>query len=83
MDRVGGTMKNVVLSDKKSGKYMMNIPKPFVKYADEKIIAVTTFYMSKKEVKQSRISNDCSKCPRNSSNLQNHPLYQQGKSFMQ
>ena len=50
MDGVGGTIKNIVFRDVKSGKCLINTPKDFAMYADQKITAITTIYLPQEEV---------------------------------
>ena len=46
MDGIGGTLKNAVYSDVKSGKAIINYAKEFAEYADKTIKGISFKYMS-------------------------------------
>ena len=46
MDGIGGTLKNTVYRDVKSGKTIINDAKEFAEYAPKTIKGISTLYMS-------------------------------------
>ena len=50
MDGIGGTLKNAVYRDVKSGKAISNDAQEFAEYADKTIIRISCLYMSSDDV---------------------------------
>ena len=50
MDGIGGTLKNAVYRDVKSGKTTVNDAKEFAEYADKTIKGILFLYMSSDDV---------------------------------
>ena len=50
MDRIGGTLKNAVYRDVKSGKAIIKDAKEFAEYADKAIKGISSLYMSSDDV---------------------------------
>ena len=50
MDEIGGTLKNAVYCDVKSGKAISNDAQEFAEYADKTIIRISCLYMSSDDV---------------------------------
>ena len=50
MDGIGGTLKNAVYLDVRSGRAIINDAKEFAEYADKMIQGISSLYMSSDDV---------------------------------